>query len=261
MVGVVSALLSWSLTGCGSKPLNEERVVGGVYSPPTITRSSVLDEQTLQAESSRVAVESVVSLDRSNWPVMPFAVPNALPSHQPVYHSDVHLNLNTARNLSKYPTADSANQTTNYDAQRDQVFEAMLAPAVAAGDIVLFLPRAVYKRPWFVSRSGLQGPDSGAYARGPGRSSSYLPEPVGEPMFPMTKNPPGRAVDEDGAVKGGGAEAPATPTTLPGRPVEVEGGGPFVPAPGPVVEEEPARAATHIGVGDGMGSKPKAGKP
>lgn len=233
-------------SGC-SKSLNEERSIGGEYFPPTITRSAVLDEQSAEAETSRLASESVVSIERENWPHISFAVPNALPAHQPVYHYDLHENLVSVRSLGRYPTADSANQTTSWDAQREQVREAMFAPFIAAGDIVLWLPRAAYKRPDFSSRSGLQGPNAGAYERAPRSRESWLPEAVGEPRFPMKLTQPATLPSAVEPVPAAGIQAPS--------PEQSDSGPTTTPEP-----EEPAKPAEHIGVGDRMGSAPTGTK-
>lgn len=246
---VVGAAACTGMSGCNKK-WNEERTIGGVYSPPTITESAMPPLET--DGEPELAEASLFSLDRDNWSTTVFTVPNALPTHAPVYHSDVYDNLTTVRNQGKYPTTDSVHQTANYDGQREQVREALLAPFVAAGDIVLFLPRAVYKRPWFATRSGLQGPDHGAYARAPRMDPSYWPEPVGEPSFPMTNNPP--VLPSATAPAPSAAEPGTAPAAAPGM-APAAPAAPMPPSPPSPAEpeEEVGQPAGHIGVGDGMG--------
>ncbi|MBX3387683.1 MAG: hypothetical protein KF768_14030 [Phycisphaeraceae bacterium] len=231
--------------GC-KKVHNDERIVGGTFSPPTITRSAVLDEEAAEAERTRISQPSVVSLDRENWPVTTFAVPNALPAHQPIYRTEHHNNPHTARNLGKFPTADSVNQTTNFDGQRQQVNEAIFAPAFAAADVALLLPRAIYKRPWFVRRGGPAGVPPQGYQRAPRGDLSLMPESAGEPNFPMTPNPPTwTAPTEPGQ--------PTSPAS-PAEPAVPTNGAGATPA-----EDKPGNPAEHIGVGDRMGAPRRNG--
>ncbi len=148
--------------GCAG-PLNNEiglgnqgRVDGrGVWTPPTLGSSLIVPPREgfepstnpklapVYAAGGPVAPEeakpSISGIERT-WAEVPVLVPNDLPAHQPRMTWS-HVEGDTPRARGVYPTAQSA-LTLGSSRQNDaQVKEAILAPLVAASDVVLGLPR------------------------------------------------------------------------------------------------------------------------
>lgn len=152
------------LAACAG-PLNNEIGIGntgrvdgrGVWSPPTLTAKLLPTPQeglepSTDARSAPVfgaagpvaakdAAPSITGIDR-NWSETPVIVPNDLPAHQPRMTWS-YLASDTPRARGQYPTAQSALALGSERHNNEQVKEALVAPFVAAGDVVLAIPRFI----------------------------------------------------------------------------------------------------------------------
>lgn len=264
------AVAAGTLTGC-TKRLNNGTGVGSGerrFESPTIANRAPTAAEVESAEYP-VASASLTSLDRDNWQPIRVSVPNALPAHQPIYHGESFSNTTTERTRGRYPTYDSVTVLTNANGQEAQIREAVMAPLMAAGDILLWPARAVYKRPWFVTRGGMLG---GRYDRSSAAGVYNPPEPVGDARFPMVApTPPQPTVGPDGLpvpAKSDGLEvrprvtepvAPLQPAAPAARatPAPAPAPAPIAPAnpPAAPAPEPDGKPATHTGISDPLGPK------
>lgn len=171
-----------ALTGCAtsSSTLNSELAIGsgsrdrgiggGHYLPPSLSRAfyAAADEEPPFAPPK--PEPSVVSVSRENWEVLAYPIPSDRVEHQPIYTWNPHETTEPARNVGKFPTALSALELSAPTSEDMQILEAVEAPLVALSDIVLFLPRAVFDRPWQTTRTGLM-----PYRRAPEMRGSIDP--------------------------------------------------------------------------------------
>jgi hypothetical protein len=123
------------LAGCSS-PLNQGRLIGGEVALDSVTPEVERGEREWQAIS-------VVSLDRSNWAQMRFAVPLDAVEHQPTYTQQPYLLCETARQRGEYPSVATALDTSTTNTLDEQALEMVVAPLSGLFDIVMFAPRAI----------------------------------------------------------------------------------------------------------------------
>lgn len=313
-------------SGC-AKDLNNGYSIGSGtdrWVPPTFRNDAAATtarEEDSDAQGLMVAEAqpSVQSVSRENWDGRSVRVVNAMPAHQPVYHRDVFDNnvlhraapvnrrvqnpdaprgggsggdswkgTNGGAGGGRFPTFDSAIITTSDRSGEAQLREAVAAPFVAAGDVILFPARAIYKRPWFATRGGMQG---GAYERGPRRAEPLLPEPAGDARQPMmlpaallpapgvtntiestpadtTKPTVAQPAAPGNAPQPAPAQSPAPTQPAPKQaspvpapapaasPAPTPASAPATPAPEPEhKKDEGGKPARHIGVSDPLGPK------
>lgn len=146
-------------------PLNNEVGIGntgrvdgrGVWSPPTLSARLLPTPQeglepSTDARTAPVfgaagpvaakdAAPSITGIDR-NWTETPVVVPSDLPAHQPRMTWS-YLANDTPRARGQFPTAQSALALGSERHNNEQVKEALVAPFVAAGDVVLAIPRFI----------------------------------------------------------------------------------------------------------------------
>lgn len=267
---VAAAMLA--AAGC-SRTLNEEHTIGTGDRRVTIETIATPMEQSAPGASGAGAAQAVepslTSLDRDNWESVRVSVPNAMPAHQPVYRADVYDNTTVERSRGRFPTFESATQLSNDKGEDAQTREALLAPFVAAGDILLWPARAAYKRPWFATRGGMQGfgqAQAGRYERY-NRPGLYAPpEPVGTANFPMAHDQRTPATPSSSAYPSTPAPAAAKPAPAPAAPTKpapsrAEQPVPAAPPAGPAAPSAPAPEAKPKAPEAPAAKPPEEGKP
>lgn len=171
-------------TGLG----NQGRVDGrGVWSPPTLSAKLLptpqeglepsTDPRTAPVfgasgpVAAKDAAPSVTGVDR-DWAETLVLVPNDLPAHQPRMTWS-YLANDTPRARGQFPTAQSALALGSDRHNNEQVKEALVAPFVAAGDVLLAIPRFIAEhRPDRPTRTS-----AWPYERMP-RREALTPDPV-----------------------------------------------------------------------------------
>lgn len=123
---------------------------------------------------------SVVSIDRANWQRTEFLVPVDGIIHTPFHANHFRWADQLPRQREEYPTPESALDRTHPRAEMRQIVEGIFAPAVAASDIILFLPRT-FARPYNLRISPKE-----IYERTPPRRVRDAPYPA----QPAPQTPP-----------------------------------------------------------------------
>lgn len=169
---IFAVLLMSPLAACSESPrdLNREMAIGGTYRPAGFRSASALAAEDQPPPAPTVPPRSVVGLARDNWGIVTVSVPNERPEHQPIYTRNITEDTGPARNRGQYPTVASANELRARNSNEMQLLEAVEAPLAAAADIVLFVPRALFLRPWQTARTGTE-----PYRRAPNPRGSLSP--------------------------------------------------------------------------------------
>lgn len=163
----------------GDGAVAEGRARGPVYRPPTLDPDFGRPQTEPAAGASGPPAPTTLTIDRGNWEITRIEVPNDRAAHQPIYTRSLLANDEVARNRGTYPTAMSASQHSHRTSSDAQILEAAMAPAAAAADIVLFLPRAIINPPWTTVSGGFE-----PYRRVPPPSASVSPVITGGRPLP-----------------------------------------------------------------------------
>jgi len=101
-------------------------------------------------------------LDRRHWPIVVIRAPNGQVEHQPFYFEPVTMASGPARNTDAAP-----NETTVLEGASDGgslLAEAVVAPLIFAGELVILPVRAIFDPPWSVHRAPSARPARSAEA-------------------------------------------------------------------------------------------------
>lgn len=150
--------------------MNRELSTGKVYTPDNLRPDVAPPPESAPGSATKMPPRSVVALTRDNWETTTITVPNDRAEHQPIYTRSLFEDTGPARNRGQFPTAQSANELMARNSSDKQLLEAAEAPFGAMADIVLFVPRALFLRPWQTTRTGTE-----PYRRAPNPRGSLSP--------------------------------------------------------------------------------------
>jgi hypothetical protein len=167
--------------GC-TGPLNNEPGIGNagrtfghsIYTPATLVEdlpapqpeglAPMVDQSAAPvydvngAVAPESAQPSIVSLDRDNWGASRVDVPNDFPAHQPRLSWDYIDKTSDPRAQGRYPDERTSLGTATTKHSNQQFVEAIVAPFVAAENVVMMIPRGIAEgRPQQPTRTGGQG--------------------------------------------------------------------------------------------------------
>lgn len=181
LFALLFASFAVSQTGCAG-PLNNEPGIGNagrsfghsIYTPATIAEGlpasqppglePTTDQATAPVYQAQGAVTpekaqpSLTSLDRESWGLTRVDVPNDFPAHHPRLSRDYIDKSSDPRAQGRYPNERTALGTSTTRHNNEQFVEALVAPFVAAENVIMMVPRAVVEmRPRQPTRTGGEG--------------------------------------------------------------------------------------------------------
>lgn len=123
--------------------------------------------------------------ERDQWEPILVLVPPDSVAHHPLYRTRFGEADTNRRERGEYPTPLSSLDLTTRSSERDQQREALLAPLVAAGDVLLMIPRAISRHrydlkrsPWASYRRYWMADDDSGPVQPPDAGPDTLPDPA-----------------------------------------------------------------------------------
>lgn len=147
---MVALAAAAAITGACVSPA-DERVGVGSWKPEAIVPAP--DPVLGAINPDKPDEPSVSGLDRSSWASYTVVVEREPVRHYPIYRSDPAYTSALARQRGDFPTIETALDTTNPDALRQQAAEGVAFQLWAALDIPLMVPRFFIQPPMKLTTS------------------------------------------------------------------------------------------------------------